>query len=230
MRPTARPRFKVCCIRSPDEARRAIDAGAAALGLVSTMPSGPGVIDDEQIAEIAARVPPGVDTFLLSALHDPDALIEQHRAVGTSTIQLVDHVSDDALARVRSALPGIRLVQVVHVGDESSVEHAERAAERADAVLLDSGKPELPVKELGGTGRRHDWAISARIRERLDVPVYLAGGLTPENAAEALRTVRPFGLDVCSGLRDRTFDLDDDRLTRFAREVAAAAQPSGRSG
>jgi phosphoribosylanthranilate isomerase len=222
MRSIGRPRFKVCCIRSLDEASRAIEAGAAALGLVSRMPSGPGVIADDRIAEIAARVPPGVDTFLLTALQDPDAIIQQHRMARTSTLQLVDEVPDGGLARLRRALPGIRLVQVVHVTGEESMEQAERAAESAHAILLDSGNPTLEIRELGGTGRRHDWEISARIRERLDVPVYLAGGLTPENASEALLTVRPFALDVCSGLRDRAFDLDSDKLARFAHAVASA--------
>jgi phosphoribosylanthranilate isomerase len=223
MRPTGRPRFKVCCIRSVGEAYRSIEAGAAALGLVSSMPSGPGVIDEERIAEIAARIPPGVDTFLLTCLQDPDAIVEQHHVTRTSTLQFVDEVGDGGLARLRSVLPGVRLVQVVHVTGEESIQQAERAAESAHGVLLDSGNPSLVIKELGGTGRRHDWAISARIRERLDVPVYLAGGLTPENAREALLAVRPFGLDVCSGLRDRAFDLDAGKLARFAHAVGSVA-------
>ena len=187
------------------------------------MPSGPGVIDDERIAQIAARVPPGVDTFLLTARQDPDKIIEQHRRTRTSTLQLVDELPADAHARLREALPGVRLVQVVHVTGPDSVERAERAAEHAHAILLDSGNPDLEVKELGGTGRRHDWSISVRIRERVDVPVLLAGGLPPDNAAEALTTVGPWALDGCSGLRDSSFALDPGELARFADAVTATA-------
>ena len=222
MRPTRRPRFKVCCIASVAEAELAIDAGAAALGLVSQMPSGPGVLADETIAEIAARVPPGVDTFLLTALRDPDAIVEQHRAARTSALQLVDELPARSHARLRSALPGIRLVQVVHVTGPESIEQAERAAEHVHALLLDSGNPNLEVKELGGTGRRHDWTLSARIRERVGVPVLLAGGLTPDNAAEALAIVRPYALDVCTGLRGSGFALDAGKLARFAAAIVAS--------
>ena len=219
-----RPRVKVCCIQDRGEAQAAIDAGASALGLVSRMPSGPGVIDDGAIAAIAADVPPGVDTFLLTSLTDVDAIVDQHRAAGTSTLQLVDELSPDDRQRLRAALPGVRIVQVVHVEDEGSIAAAERAAVGSHAVLLDSGNPAGAVKELGGTGRRHDWQVSARIRDRLDVPVYLAGGITPANAGEALAVVRPFALDVCSGLRDKEFALDRGKLAELAKAVDWAAQ------
>ena len=182
------------------------------------------MIDDAAIASIAAAVPPGVDTFLLTSLTDPKAIAEQQRAAGTSAVQLVDELSPDDRRSLRSLLPGVRIVQVVHVAGEESIAAAERAAEGSHAVLLDSGNPAAAVRELGGTGRRHDWQISARIRERLEVPVYLAGGLTPANAGEALAVVRPFALDVCSGLRDKTFALDRAKLGDFARAIDWAGQ------
>ncbi len=223
MKPRERVRFKVCCIASPEELHAAVEAGASAVGLVSSMPSGPGVIPDARIADIARRVPPGVDSFLLTSLQDPEAIIEQHRQARTSTLQLVDELPAGAHTRLRTALPVIRLVQVVHVVDASVIDEAARVAEFVDAVLLDSGKPSLEVKELGGTGRRHDWAVSARIREQLDVPVFLAGGLNPDNVAEAMDTVQPFAVDVCTGVRDAAFALDQGRLARFAVAITSAA-------
>ena len=151
---------------------------------------------------------------------DPDAIIAQHRRLRTSTLQLVDALPAGAHARLREALPGIRLVQVIHVVDGTAFDEALAVAEDVDAVLLDSGNPTLEVKELGGTGRRHDWSISARIVEALDVPVYLAGGLNPSNAAEAVATVQPFGLDVCTGVRGPDFALDVDKLDQFAAALA----------
>ncbi len=216
------PRFKVCCIASVAEAQLAVDAGAAAVGLVSAMPSGPGPIDEALITQIAATVPPGVSAFLLTSLRDVDAIVAQQRRCRTDTIQLCDALQDGDHARLRAELTGVRLVQVVHVEDERAVDEAQRVAPHVDAVLLDSGRPSAAVKELGGTGRRHDWAISRRVVETCGKPVYLAGGLNADNAAEAIAAVRPFGLDVCSGLRTAG-RLDPQKLHAFADAVRKAA-------
>lgn len=217
-------RVKICCIQSVEEAQRAIRAGASALGLVAEMPSGPGVIAEARIAEIAARVPPPVATFLLTSLQEPEAIIAQQRRCGTNTLQLCDRLSPEARAVVREALPGVKLVQVVHVTGGDALAEAREAAKHADALLLDSGNPALDTKELGGTGRTHDWAVSRRIREAASVPVFLAGGLRAENVAEAMRQVRPFGLDLCSGVRTDGA-LDEEKLRDFfaaVREVEKA--------
>ncbi len=214
MKPADYPRVKICCIANVQEAWLAIRHGASALGLVSAMPSGPGVISEERIAEIAAVAPPGVATFLLTSQQDPAGIIAQQRRCGTNTIQLVDSLPLDAYAALREALPGIALVQVIHVMGPEALDEALRVAPRVDAILLDSGNTRLPVKELGGTGRTHDWSISAAIREAIDKPLYLAGGLRPENAAEAFAQVRPFGLDLCSGVRSGG-QLDEAKLAAF---------------
>jgi phosphoribosylanthranilate isomerase len=215
-------RLKVCCIRSVDEARTAIGLGASALGLVSAMPSGPGVIDEDTIARIAAAVPPGVATFLLTSKTSVEAIVAQQRRCGTSTIQVCDRLRDGRLADLKKALPGIGIVQVVHVAAGAALPQAVAAAEQADAILLDSGRPDAAVKVLGGTGRVHDWTISARIREAIaPTPLYLAGGLRPDNVAEAIATVRPFGLDVCSGVRK------DDRLDEAVLDDFVSAMAKG---
>jgi len=194
-------RLKICCISSPDEARLAIAAGADALGLVGPMPSGPGVIDDALSAEIARLTPPPVATFLLTSETTAEALIAHAQRVRPTALQLVDAVEPGAYARLREALPGVKLVQVLHVLDERTVDEALAVAPHVDAILLDSGNPTLAVKELGGTGRRHDWKISRNIVESVPVPVFLAGGLNAGNVREAIETVRPFSIDVCSGVR-----------------------------
>ena len=223
MRPPTHTRVKVCCMKSIEEVWMAIDAGASAVGLVSPMPSGPGPISNEKAAEIAAEVPPGIDAFLLTPLQEVEELVEQNRLVKARTLQLVDALAPGAHSELRSAMPGVKLVQVIHMTGPESVEEAAAVAPDVDAILLDSGNPTLAVKELGGTGRRHDWALSLQIRERVDVPLWLAGGLNPENAREAIEAVGPFALDVCSGLRTgEGYDLDQDKLDRFMAAVRGA--------
>jgi phosphoribosylanthranilate isomerase len=216
------PRVKVCCISSLEEARLAIEHGASALGLVSQMPSGPGVIAEELIAEIAARVPPPVATFLLTCRREADAIVAQHAVCATSTIQLVDAVEPAQLQRLRRALPHIKLVQVIHVVGPASLDEALTAAPHVDALLLDSGNPALPVKELGGTGRVHDWQVSRLIRDRAPVPVFLAGGLRASNVREAIEAVQPFGVDLCSGVRTHG-RLCAQKLACFMRAVSGSA-------
>lgn len=211
-----RPRIKVCCISSMEEARMAIAHGASALGLVGHMPSGPGVITDDLIRDIAQKVPPPVSTFLLTSETRAAAVIDHHQQTHTHAIQLVDALEAGSHAAIRLALPGIKLVQVIHVRGDSSVDEALEAAAHADALLLDSGNPGLKVKVLGGTGQVHDWSLSRRIVAQSPVPVFLAGGLHAGNVREAIDIVQPFGLDLCSGVRTEG-RLDPVKLAAFFR-------------
>ncbi len=215
-------RVKICCIKSVDEAKLAIASGASAVGLVSAMPSGPGVIEEERITAIAQTVPPPVATFLLTSEVSPDRIVAQQRRCGTNTLQLCDHLTPEVHRELRAALPGIGLVQVVQVEGEASIDYAVSVAPYVDALLLDSGSLSGPVKQMGGTGRTHDWNLSRQIRERVPVPVFLAGGLTDENVARAIAAVRPFGVDLCSSVRTEG-RLDEDKLSRFFRAAGNAA-------
>ena len=215
-------RIKICCIASVEEANLAIAAGASALGLVSAMPSGPGPIADGQIGEIARHVPPPIATFLLTCKQDALDVARQVRASGCSTVQICDELTGRDYASLRRELPNVRLVQVIHVQGEASVDEALAVAPHVDALLLDSGRPAAAVKELGGTGRVHDWSVSRVIRDRSPVPLFLAGGLNAENVADAVRTVRPFGVDVCSGVRTGG-KLDPAKLSRFVEAVHGAS-------
>jgi len=215
-------KVKVCCIASHEEAALAVRLGAHAIGLVSAMPSGPGPIPEDRIAAIAARVAPPTRTFLLTSLQSARAIAEQHARLRTTTIQIVDRLLEGTYEEIRNARPGVELVQVIHVTDEESVREALAAAPHVDALLLDSGNQKLAVKELGGTGRTHDWSLSRRIVVESGVPVYLAGGLRAENAAAAIAAVRPFALDLCSGVRTGG-NLDEAKLTAFMRAVREAA-------
>ncbi len=207
-------RIKICCISSIEEAQLAIKYGASAIGLVSAMPSGPGVISEDVITKIAEGTPPGISTFLLTSKTSTKEIIEQQKRVKANTIQIVDRIEEGSYIDFRNELPGIKIVQVIHVTGKESVEEAVAAAQHVDAILLDSGNQNLEVKELGGTGRVHDWKLSREIVSKCPVPVFLAGGLNPENIQSAIKEVQPFGVDICSGVRTNR-KLDEAKLSKF---------------
>lgn len=213
-----RPRVKICCISSTDEARMAIEHGASALGLVGHMPSGPGVIGDELIHQIAKTVPPPISTFLLTSETRSQAIISHYRRVYTTTIQIVDELEKREYEIIRAALPHVKLVQVIHVIDENSVKEAIEVSAFVDAILLDSGNPKLSVKELGGTGRTHNWELSREIRKSIPIPLFLAGGLNKDNVQQAIETVGPFGIDLCSSVRTDG-RLDKIKLMEFFKAM-----------
>ena len=209
-----KPRIKICCIGTINEAKTAIGYGASAIGLVARMPSGPGPIPDELIRQIALTVPPTIGTFLLTSETSVTGIIKHHQRTNTNTIQIVDYLSNGTYSQLKAALPSVKIVQVIHVMGESSVYEAIEISESVDAILLDSGNLKLKVKELGGTGRIHNWKLSRKIREGSKCPVFLAGGLTPDNVRQAIDEVQPFAVDVCSGVRTNGV-LDNYKLEKF---------------
>ena len=195
------PKIKICCISSLEEANLAMAYGASALGLVAKMPSGPGIISDELIYAIAKTVPANIETFMLTSETSAEAIIEHHQKTNTTTIQIVDALSAGTYEQIKNALPSIKIVQVIHVLNEASIEAALTISEQVDAILLDSGNPNLKTKELGGTGRVHNWSLSKKIVAQSKRPVYLAGGIHPLNIKQAIEEVQPYGIDLCSGVR-----------------------------
>ncbi len=213
-----KPRVKICCISSIEEAKTAVEYGASALGLVGHMPSGPGVIGDELIYDIAKSVPPPIATFLLTSETKAENIIAHHKKTQTTTIQIVDELENREYDLLKNELPHVKLVQVIHVIDEQSVKEAIEVSGFVDALLLDSGNPNLPVKELGGTGRTHNWELSRKIRKSISIPLFLAGGLNKDNVRQAIEAVGPFGLDLCSSVRTNG-KLDSQKLKEFFNAI-----------
>lgn len=216
--PTIKPRVKICCIQSVEEAWLAIRYGASALGLVSEMPSGPGIISGELIRTISSIIPPGISSFLLTSKIDVHDIIAQQKEYNVNVIQICDRLSAGNYRALKKAMPGVSIVQVVHVRGEESFEESLSLDGQVDALLLDSGNPAARIKKLGGTGRTHDWNLSKRIREAVNTPVFLAGGLRAENVAQAIATVAPFGIDVCSGVREKG-SLSERKLAEFMKNA-----------
>ncbi|MEL6346514.1 MAG: phosphoribosylanthranilate isomerase [Myxococcota bacterium] len=218
-----RTRVKICCIQDPDEAALAISLGADALGLVGPMPTGKGLIDDAMAHTVAARIPPPVSVFLLTSETTAEGIAAHVQRVGADTVQIVDHIDPRQSARLARLIPDIRRVQVLHVEDMGVLDLIDDYAPHVHAFLLDSGTVSGPERTLGGTGQTHDWSISGVFVEKSPLPVFLAGGLRPDNVATAIEVVRPFGVDLCTGVRTNGV-LDRDKLTAFMAAV------SGRGG
>lgn len=214
-------RVKICCIQSYDEAMMAVRYGASAVGLVSALPGDPRTLAEEGIAAIVARLPPGVAAFLVTSHQKAAAIIAQQRRCCANTVQLGDRLTDGTYQELRAALPGVHIVQVIHVTGEEALQEAQMVAPQVDGLVLDSGSRDLPYKELGGTGRTHDWHISSRICHAVEVPVFLAGGLNSTNVADAIRRVCPYGVDLCTGVRTGG-RLDEEKVRAFFTAVNAA--------
>jgi len=211
-------KVKICCISSIEEASLAIAHGAAAIGLVGRMPSGPGIITDELIRSIAKTLLPPIDSFLLTSETTAEKVIEHHKKVNTTTIQIVDALTDRQYLKIRESIPHVKLVQVIHVLDEKAVQEAIEISEFVDAILLDSGNPNLSTKVLGGTGKTHNWDISKKIRKNISIPTYLAGGINKDNVRKAIEHVEPFGIDLCSSVRTNG-QLDERKLEELFKAL-----------
>lgn len=210
--------IKICCIASVEEASMAVRYGANAVGLVGRMPSGPGPIPDELIASIAATVPARIDSFLLTCEQSSTQIIEHVKRAGTNTVQIVDELAEGTYDEIREALPLLKIVQVIHVTGEDSIAQALGVQEFVDYILLDSGNPKAAIKTLGGTGNTHNWEISRELVKAVRVPVFLAGGLNAGNVAQAIRIVKPYGVDICSGVREEG-KLHKQKLIDFIAAV-----------
>ncbi len=211
-------KVKICCIQTTEEANLVIQHGATAIGLVGHMPSGPGIISDEQIATIATSIPSHIESFLLTSETTVEDIVAHHKKTKTTCIQIVDRISLGTTIDLKNVLPDIKIIPVIHVLDEWTIEEAVNMAPYVDALLLDSGNPNLAIKQLGGTGKVHNWTISKRIVQAVDVPVYLAGGLNASNIAQAIDQVQPFGVDLCSGVQTNK-KVDRQKLNAFFNAI-----------
>ena len=217
-----RPRVKICCMASVEEATLCAELGVDLVGLVGPMPSGAGIVSPQVCREISDHAAAWVTPVLLTSSETAQDIRTDVEDANVRAVQLVRHVEPSVHRELAMTVPHVRRFQVIHVEDGTALDLIDVYAELADAFLLDSGRPS--AAELGGTGRVHDWDISAEFVRRSPLPVFLAGGLKPENVADALLKVQPFGLDICSGVRTPDDRLDPQKLRAFLAAINAASQ------
>ena len=209
-------RVKICGITREADLRAAVAAGADAVGVVTDVPvETPREVAPERAAELVAAVPPFVTSVLVTMPEDPERTVALAEAVAPDVLQVHGSLGVGDVAYL-SAKTDATLLKAVSAGE---AERARRYADVSDALLVDSD-------EAGGTGRTHDWSRSRDLVADLDVPVVLAGGLSPANVAEAVSTVAPFGVDVATGVEAAGGVKDHDAVATF---VERAKHPPGRS-
>lgn len=221
-RGTVAVRAKICGVRSEADLWIAVDAGADALGFISGVTHfSEDALDADAAARLACLVPPFVTRVLVTHLEDAAAIVELADRVGTDAIQVHGLVTADTVRQVKKGARGRRVIKAVHVTGPDAVDAAREAASDCDAILLDS----RTADRLGGTGRTHDWSISAAIVSalaELNCPVILAGGLTPANVTRAIEAVRPFAIDVNSGVETATGDKQPEACAAFVHAAHGA--------
>ena len=214
------PFLKICGLRTEYEARAALAAGATALGmLVGLTHRAEDEATEAEARQLVSALGSGARLVLVTHLIDPGAIADLARRIGVSTIQVHGDVSPDGLRALRGLAPDACLIKAIHVTGPDAMARAEAFAPLADALLLDS----RTADRLGGTGQTHDWSISRRIVDAVaPVPVVLAGGLTPNNVANAIAQVRPAGVFVNSGVEDPSGAKESVRMRAFITAALSA--------
>jgi phosphoribosylanthranilate isomerase len=207
-------RVKICGVKSVAEARLAERHGADAVGvLVGRSHAAPDFIEPVLAERIARSVPPFLTAVLVTHLDEPEGLLRLADDVACPVLQLHSDWSAAALRRLGPRLAPRKIVGKVSVESDAAIDRAQAIEPFVDAIVLDTR--DRTTDRVGGTGMVHDWSISARIAARARVPIILAGGLTPENVAEAVRTVKPWGVDVNSGVETADGSKDERRVRQF---------------
>jgi phosphoribosylanthranilate isomerase len=213
-------RIKICGIRHQDDAKVALDAGADALGfLVGIAHLAEDKIRKEEAKAIIESLPPLVSPVAVTHLTDVQKIIDLIMYLGVNTVQIHDYIEPKEVKTIRENLPGVKIIKGVHVEGEDAIEMAKLFEPYAHAILLDS----RTTDRLGGTGITHDWNISARLVKSISIPVILAGGLTPGNVLEAVYKVKPYGVDVNSGVEDIKGYKNFSKVQLFIGEARRAA-------
>lgn len=206
-------RVKICGIKNIEDALAVAALGADELGFHVGLAGGRSPLTPEDAARIIKQLPPHAAPVLVTSVVEPKELIGLAQKTGAAILQLYGDASPAQIQEVKEAMPSVKIWKVINIADEASIALAKEYEGAADAVALDTFNKDNGAR--GGSGKTHDWDISRRIAESLSIPVILAGGLNPENVAEAVAQVRPAGVDVNSGVTNPDGSKDLAKVKRF---------------
>ena len=210
-------RVKVCGVRTPEDALACASAGADAVGMLVDVSISPRSVTAGRAKAIVASLPPLVTSVIVMMPSSAEDVVDAGRRIRPGAIQLHGSEPPEMLRKIRRQLPWARLIKTIHVGAGGEVETARSYEGAADAVLLDTLTP-----RQGGSGKAHDWGVSARVVEAVNMPALLAGGLSPANVADAVRKARPFAVDVSSGVENGHYRKDPEKVRAFIANAKGA--------
>ena len=207
-------KVKICANRSIEDAKMSLDANADIIGLlVGQEHSSNDFIDKYKAKEITNFIEGRCDVSLVTHLIHADEIIELTKFIGNNIIQLHSDIAESEVEKIANELPNIKLVRLIHISNEGEIVTDYKKMKYADYYLLDSFN--LKTNQVGGTGLTHDWYKSNELIKTLDKPTFLAGGLNPENVAEAIKISEPYGVDVNSGCKNEKGVKDAEKVKQF---------------
>lgn len=210
-------RVKICGLTSLRDLQWAVEAGADAVGFVVGVPESPRNISLDDARRLIDATPVFVDPVVVTVYEDLKQLKKIRRILNPRIIQI--HGSICMHDEIRKIFSDAQIIRALHAKNDEIVKFAVETSERFDALLLDSYAP----GKLGGTGKTHDWTLSRRVRDAVyPKPFILAGGLNPKNVKKAICTVRPFAVDVSSGVESSPGVKDSEKIFEFVKKAKEA--------
>jgi phosphoribosylanthranilate isomerase len=207
-------KVKICGITSNEDLVTAIEAGADAVGFVVNVSSSPRNITIENAEKLMKNTPVFVKNVVVAVPKRLGELVEIYERLRPDVLQIHGHNLSDLV--IREKLANTRLIRAVQVKSDYAVDEAVKAANTFDAVLVDSFVPD----RFGGTGEVHDWELSKRVKEKVHPkPLILAGGLNPENVQDAVHVVKPYAVDVSSGVETKPGIKDSKKVFEFIKNA-----------
>lgn len=211
-------RVKICGNKRVEDALEAIRLGADAIGLlVGQEHVSRDFISPLAAASIAKQLPPFCAIALVTDITGVAEILQLVNFIGVNTLQLHGNSSPEDMKLIKKELPYLKIIKSLHIIDEASIGIGKKYIGVADAILLDSFNE--TKNQIGGTGKTHNWNISRKIVDEYNTPIILAGGLSPDNVAEAIKFVRPYGVDVNTGTKGENGFKDYKKMEMFIRRA-----------
>ena len=211
-------KVKICANKSIEDAKMSIDAGADIIGiLVGQEHTSNDFVDKYTAKKIADFAKGKCDISLVTHLTNADEIIELTKFIGNNVIQLHSDIEEIEVEKIKKEFPNVKLVRLIHVSAEGKICTDYKKIKYADYYLLDSFN--LKTNQVGGTGLIHDWNKSGELIRILDKPTFLAGGLNPNNVADAIKQANPYGVDVNSGCKNDNGIKDKEKVKLFIKNA-----------